>query len=77
MSKLESALGDTGRDLPAAFCDTFLFMLMLAVFCEGGHAGGPPRPAYSTRCRIHARMFQPEYNALNHIRKPVGFYDRV
>ena len=69
MSKLPSPRCDIRNGFWVAFCDTFLFMLMLPNICEGGHAGGLPRHAYSTRCDMPLRGLQLAYKALNHIRK--------
>ena len=69
MSKLPSPQCDIRNGFSTAFCDTFLFMLTLPGFCEGGHAGVPTPHAYSTRCDIPVRGSQPAHKALNHIRK--------
>lgn len=56
MSKLPSSRCDIRRGFAGDFCDTFLFMLMLPNFCEGGHAGGRTPHAYSTRCDMPRRV---------------------
>jgi len=58
MSKLPWPQCDLRNGFPTAFCDTFLFMLMLPGFCEGGHAGVPTPHAYSIRCDIPVRVSQ-------------------
>jgi hypothetical protein len=76
MSKLPSPGCDIRNDFCIAFCDTFLFMLMLRNICEGGHAGDPTPHAYSTRCDMLLRALQRAYKALNHIRKPGNLRSR-